>query len=363
MTTDHTPTPCPWQATLDQLALQLTKAVFAQRLAGTRLVSQEGDHYQIGVRDAATQEWLDHRLRPTIERALSGVVGGDVTLDFVVQTSPTPEPVSSVPPPAYDLGIEYAQQTDFGAIWHKAGGYAPVPHYVSQFWAPYLKAAAFTLWKYLDSTDKRPPNLPARWTPPATYRQTQLAHQLGSSGRRVITGGLIECAQAHTCRLIGQPRTTCCNRHSPHRFGPRKKDQIKTCYYWRPGALALLYHHHLLAVQIDHPERGTRNHQMQLQTFRVLPLLTPTQVAHLSGRLQEKHHHWLKAHERSLQLTYHEWRQISLASLVPYQPGYEQGRQLFGQPEFNPLVDPAQATILIADDSAPQLTDELNGIA
>lgn len=73
-----------WKATLGELELQMTKATFNTWLKDARLLTCEDDEFVIGVRNDYAKDWLDNRLRDTILRTLSTIVGGKMKIRFVV---------------------------------------------------------------------------------------------------------------------------------------------------------------------------------------------------------------------------------------------------------------------------------------
>jgi len=74
-----------WDAALGELQLQMTKANFDTWLKETFLVAQEDGHFVIGVGSPFAVDTLEQRLSPMIRKVLSGIVGHDVELEFVVQ--------------------------------------------------------------------------------------------------------------------------------------------------------------------------------------------------------------------------------------------------------------------------------------
>ncbi len=73
-----------WKATLGELELQMTKATFNTWLKDARLLTCEEDEYVIGVRNDYAKDWLDNRLRDTILRTLSSIIGRKINIRFVV---------------------------------------------------------------------------------------------------------------------------------------------------------------------------------------------------------------------------------------------------------------------------------------
>ncbi len=73
-----------WIATLGELELQMTRATFNTWLKDARLLANEDGEYVIGVRNDYAKDWLDYRLKETINRTLSSIVGEPVAARFVV---------------------------------------------------------------------------------------------------------------------------------------------------------------------------------------------------------------------------------------------------------------------------------------
>ena len=85
-----------WKATLGELELQMTKATFNTWLKGARLLACEEDEFVVGVRNDYAKDWLENRLKDTVIRTLSAILGRNVQLRFVVWSDeiiPSPPPV------------------------------------------------------------------------------------------------------------------------------------------------------------------------------------------------------------------------------------------------------------------------------
>ncbi len=74
-----------WGQVLARLAATLPAATFDQWVRATSLVGVEDGLYTVGTPDALAREWLHNRLNQAVQRALSGVVGRSVTVQFVVK--------------------------------------------------------------------------------------------------------------------------------------------------------------------------------------------------------------------------------------------------------------------------------------
>ncbi len=84
-----------WNATLGELQLQMTKATFNTWLRDSRLLANENGEYVIGVRNDYAKDWLENRLRDTINRTISSIVGKPILTRFVVWSD---EIIAPAPP-------------------------------------------------------------------------------------------------------------------------------------------------------------------------------------------------------------------------------------------------------------------------
>ncbi|HET6443053.1 MAG TPA: chromosomal replication initiator protein DnaA [candidate division Zixibacteria bacterium] len=84
-----------WTATLGELELQMTRATFNTWLRDARLLANEDGEYVIGVRNDYAKDWLDNRLKETINRTLSSIIGEPITSRFVVWSD---EIINPAPP-------------------------------------------------------------------------------------------------------------------------------------------------------------------------------------------------------------------------------------------------------------------------
>ena len=77
-----------WQAALGELELQVSRSTFNTWLSGASLVAREADEYIIGVNSDFVRDWLEARMRTTIERTVAGIAGEKVVVSFVVWQQP-----------------------------------------------------------------------------------------------------------------------------------------------------------------------------------------------------------------------------------------------------------------------------------
>lgn len=284
MTLDTTPQQL-WTAALGELELQMTHATFDTWLRDTTCIDVDADNEHtlvIAVKNNHAVDWLEHRLRPVIDRTLHRLTGNGTTARFIV----TQHPASSIQHPPPDLIAELAtilrqvvdpatrkllQQRisaiqgvdtyedddeipDFDCYGKGGGGYYPVSNYADQFWKPLLKRRkAFLVYTSLRARDKAPRGL---WT----------------SQEHVPIRGLCESVPCSRNTILGE------TRHGEH----------------RAGALDLLRNANLAQIDV----RGAGLHTTYHISVRVkLPLLTPAQAAHLPDQVQAKHIKWLRSHQ------------------------------------------------------------------
>lgn len=78
-----------WQATLEQIRLEMSKSTFETWVRDTTLIALEADDtYVIGVPNQHTKDWLENRLLSTMTRWLTRRVLRKVTVRFTVSTNP-----------------------------------------------------------------------------------------------------------------------------------------------------------------------------------------------------------------------------------------------------------------------------------
>jgi len=342
-----------WAAVLAQLRLQMTGAIFESCLKDSCLLSAEpGQGYVIRAKNRQAREWLEHRLAGPIRQTLARLVGGEVVLQFVA--APAAEPGSSPPAeplhPAdlasfHETGRSLAATLDFEQLWLKTG-FTQIPDYALRFWRGYL-GRAFNLWEYLLSEDKRDVKLMFQrkipyWTPPKQYTYRSLAAILNCS-RNTLTGRLVPCwayeRQKQAAREQGQahPPLDCCGKHYPCQFRPNAQGETE-CLHWLEGILERLNREGLVAVKRIEPPGKPRAHELRLQVWRLLPLLSPRQEAQLPRPVdRQRHRDWIERYGHLGYLDFSQWQAFHLPSLVPYLPGYDWGREYTLPYTNNPL--------------------------
>jgi hypothetical protein len=81
--TDQRENQATWDKALEQLTIDLPQEEVAARLAGTTLIEVTDTATRIGVANPFVIPWLERRLYGQIAKAIKGVVGKDLDLQFV----------------------------------------------------------------------------------------------------------------------------------------------------------------------------------------------------------------------------------------------------------------------------------------
>lgn len=345
-----------WQLALSDLSRQMTQATFDAWLRGTRLVDIDAaaDALVVVVPSEAARVWLENRLYGTVQRVVLAVFGYPWRIKFVAPhwgqdeaddddppSAPDQPPVvDGLEPEVVDLPDEATVAKLAGADYHKiyyaAGGlgYAMISHYAAYFWQPYL-GQAFALWKRIDADERSSlKQVENRWSAPRRYRYRQLARALGKDHPRVIKGGPVECWYTKNGRINGRQVLGCCGNpeHQPS-CAEMGADQLPRCLHWHRGLLQILADEGLAAVAATEAERWLN--RLEVQVWRLFPVLTPWQVSRLNIQLQEEHERWLEGQGdrpklgEALGVTLREWEQIEARTLVPLMTGYADFRLLF----------------------------------
>ena len=354
-----------WQTTLDQLKLQMTQATYDSWVRDTCVVSGDisGDGNDIsliiGVKNAFAKDWLENRLLPTIKRTVTSILERPVDIRFVVEAVPAaptgrdrPASNEQEAEELQEPGMAFARETDFYAGKNKMGHWAAEFEYDLLFWSVYL-GPAYPFWRYLiahwvnsiKQKDFPLLDLGKRknqgWTPPFKLSYRAATEALGKSNYAVIPGGIYECHET-LARVqmrkrfpdLDVPlRSTCCGAHECHEWRPQEEGGGR-CYYWREGLSHKLHRERILAVEVSTTGRAT------CQVLRVLPLLTPWQVATgIPDLLHAKHEKWLEKYaEAYFGITPEQWETITLRQLTPYMFNDDLKIANYGQPPQNPFA-------------------------
>ena len=86
-----------WRAVLGELEMQMSQASFSTWLRDSKLIAFEDNIFVVGVESGFIKDWLDGRMRSTVERTLAGIVGQETSVSFVVWPEPAaPGPSSKL---------------------------------------------------------------------------------------------------------------------------------------------------------------------------------------------------------------------------------------------------------------------------
>jgi len=130
-----------WGRVLAELKLRMTKATFDTWLVQTHLQELTDNRAIITCPNGFTVDWLENRLARPIKDTLTGVLGREVEISFVVAAAPEPEPEELPPGP----GLYYPAYTQEYTEIVKPEKVYTVTHYFRQVWAPRLGPTAAAL--------------------------------------------------------------------------------------------------------------------------------------------------------------------------------------------------------------------------
>jgi len=283
-----------WPNMLEQLKLQMTQATFDTWYTDSSAVLC-GSTLTITVKNGFAKDWLENRAVPIIKRTAARVYGKALDVAFTVEHQPTTlrdERKLAGPPAAIGPGAATSSRPGEEEVVAaddlrlppsarfaieliefnpQEAGFVQVSNYALQFWQPLVGPTAFALWLTLRS-------FPAAW-----------AEHVKPDWPSIQTMADI------------------CARHDRHKILGRApwSNHARTV-----GALETLEQH-----RIVWPRRYGTNRQTYyvFKVLNTLPLLTPTQIATLTPRLQARHARQL---ERA-KVNYDEWQQLTLPTLAP----------------------------------------------
>jgi len=81
---DDSPEGKAWRHVLDQLQMEMPRASFETWVRDSKVVRFDGNALSIGVHNTYARDWLESRLRSTVERLLVGSLNRSVHVEFVV---------------------------------------------------------------------------------------------------------------------------------------------------------------------------------------------------------------------------------------------------------------------------------------
>jgi hypothetical protein len=324
-----------WATALAHLQGQMSPATFDFCLRSSQVVAVHNGTYQIGVINPGATDWLNNRekFRAPINRELDKIAGAELSLDFVPFPStlpPLPEAAAQPEPEAPSAAAQTVASANYYAGFFERGGsgFSQIPHHTTYFWQNLL-GPAFGLWLILVAEEKRSLTSPAHWwSQPVERKYVDLARRLNRRHHRYISGDEIECTKSRERRQAGQlllNAADCCNspRYDLLRFKQHPRPGCGLlCLHWKIGLLEILAHWNLVVVELVN---GLDGYKFKLQTWRMLPILTPIQVSLFDPPLQDEYRNWLRVYGHHFQIaTVPFWETISEENLVPLMPTHDQ---------------------------------------
>jgi hypothetical protein len=334
-----------WGKALDTLRARMTRSAFDDNLKDTLALDCEPPAWIIAARSEENREFLALRLKDKISEALAPLVGYEPELVFVVAERPatasgngaTPAviAISDAPSRGRLSGLDY-KDAWFG---NNSPGYDRMLKYWGQFWRAYLSRrnpVAYTLWEYLQVADKRNVKAPSFtwWTPAKKYNFRPLARVIGCAPV-TVSGGFRQCSIFNTALAAGEVMEECCKAYHPHLMNETKNGGPQ-CIHWVKGALEVLYEEGLLAISTI--TGSPKSSYCLLQVWRLLPLLTPRQVAAMHEVEQLLHETWLDQNGYKVGCTPEWWGEEDGLRVVTELAGRELGRTVWGEYQPNPLL-------------------------
>ncbi len=100
-----------WQAALGQLQVEMPRAAFDTWVRDAEFLSFEDGNLLVGVRNAFARDWLEDRLKLTVNRVLTGIAGRTMQVRFVVwqedegEDAPVPDIMPALPASSHESGF------------------------------------------------------------------------------------------------------------------------------------------------------------------------------------------------------------------------------------------------------------------
>lgn len=242
-----------WNSVREEVSLKTTRATFETHIAGTQVDSLIDDILTVYVPNKFSREWLDVRLRPTIEESVQRYAGRPIDIHFT--TTPSSHTSGDSAETCESLAddvlirLRHVDPRDWKPEF--------VSRYALMFWQPLLGPKAFCVWLTLKMFADAP-------EPPS-----------------LTTITIMTTNSTDTRRLLGRnDRST--------------------------GALRPLLEHNIVAYH------KLSSGKYVFDVLARLPLLTPTQVSKLHQRRRQSHARILDKFGVNLE----EWQRIEASSLA-----------------------------------------------
>ncbi|GIK36593.1 MAG: hypothetical protein BroJett011_04260 [Chloroflexota bacterium] len=324
-----------WTAALNNLQGQMSPTTFDFCLRSSQVVAAQNGAYQVGIVNPGAVDWLQNRekFRAAIEREIAAVAGVPLSLDFIPlpSTLPPPDEAGQAQPETPSAAAQAVASANYYAGFFEKGGagFSQTPHHTTYFWQNLL-GPAFGLWLILVAEEKHQltRNPATWWTQPTDRKYVDLARRLNRRHHRYISGDEIECTKSRERRQAGQHLLNpadCCG--SPQYDLLRYKSHPKPgcgllCLHWKAGLLETLARWNLVVVELIN---GLDAYKFRLQTWRMLPILTPAQVSLFDPHLRDEYRNWLRAYGDKFNIpSVPFWETITEANLVPLMPTHDQ---------------------------------------
>lgn len=315
-----------WKATLNELELQMTRATF-QWLRGAKFISAEHDVFKVTVESPYGRDWLNGRLKPTIEQTLSAIVDRPCTVEIGVpdkfNTTPAvrsgnghvngngrvPEPPEepkqerpwTVHKDGYGGNLTPEQRGELMARLEKRAnknGTTGSNHNAKQINENDDVSIKTRKKKNPLKADVRPSHYAIRFWMPLLGSQAFNFLLLISSYDYELREYDIKMPKIE---LLGMKTRGGINAIRGRKATGNTRGQI--------GIVDVLREHLICDYYTTGYGRGTKHVFHSLTTVDELPILTPRQVAELPPAIQEEHASWLSVHGWSIEEWHNEQRE------------------------------------------------------
>lgn len=242
-----------WSQALSDIELCMTHATFETHVQGTTAVDLTDDVLTVRVPNKFSREWLDARLRPTIEERVQHHAGRAIKLDFIIEVQSDSSLGMDF---SSEMGSEEGVTIRLRHVDPRDWKPEIVSRYAIMFWQPLLGPKSFCVWLTLKMFADAP-------EPPS-----------------LTTITIMTTNSTDTRRLLGRENSN--------------------------GALDPLVEHKIIAY---HQQPSGK---YVFDVLARLPLLTPSQVAQLHVRRQRSHERILD----KFGVDVSEWRRIQVETLA-----------------------------------------------
>lgn len=327
-----------WAAALEQVRGQMSLQTYDFCLRSSQVIDAGPGRLKIGIVNPLALDWLNNRekLRAGVQRELDNIAGCSLSLEFtaipitlppLAENGQTHHGEVAVGPS--DAAQAVASANYYAGFFEGGGtGFSQIPHHSTFFWQNLL-GPAFALWLILVARETRTLKSPANWwSKPVAHKYVDLARMLNKSHHRYVSGDEIECTKSRERRQAGGALARpgdCCQsakydllRYKTH---PRTGCGL-ICLHWKTGVLETLARWNLVVVELIN---GLDAYKFNIQTWRMLPVLTPFQVSRFEPALQDEYRGWIRSNGHHFNIpSLSFWEGITEENLVPFMPTHDQ---------------------------------------